>query len=115
MNTFQDFIKAFGGLIKTSLYIVAALALLVFFWGILKYVFMSGSEPEKEKAKGVMVWGLVALFVMVSVWGIVYFFQHDLRLNISNPGGAPTHYPGTNLNQNGNLTPPCGGIFNPCL
>jgi hypothetical protein len=76
---------------------------------------MSGSEPEKEKAKNVMLWGLVALFVMVSVWGIVYFLQSDLRLNVSNPGSAPTNYPGTTQNSNGGYTPPCGTLFNPCL
>ena len=50
------------------------LALLFFFWGIAKYIRSAGSE--KDEGKKVMVWGIVALFVMASVWGLVAFLFH---------------------------------------
>jgi len=53
-------------------------ALLVFFWGLVKYILAQGSETVKMEAKKVMGWGLVALFVMVSVWGLVKFIQNEL-------------------------------------
>jgi hypothetical protein len=58
-------------LINAATPIVVALALLYFFWGLAKYILASGNEVDKDKGKDMMVWGIIALFVMVSVWGIV--------------------------------------------
>jgi len=62
------------------------LALLFFFWGIAKYIRSAGSE--KDEGKKVMVWGIVALFVMASVWGLVAFLQGEL-LGGSGPNSIP--------------------------
>lgn len=51
------------------------LALLLFFWGMVKYIWSAG---DKEEGKKIMVWGVVALFVMSSIWGIVSFLQGEI-------------------------------------
>ena len=58
--------------------LLVGIALLVFFWGLVKFIFAQGSETVKTEAKKVMGWGLVALFVMISVWGLVRFMQEAL-------------------------------------
>jgi len=50
--------------------IIIGLAVLVFLWGLLSYVVSKDPEKQKE-ARGVMIWGIIAIFVMVSVWGLV--------------------------------------------
>lgn len=50
--------------------ILIGLALLVFLWGVLKYVISPG-EDDKAKARDYMLYGIIGLFVMVSVWGLV--------------------------------------------
>jgi len=68
--------------------LVIGIALLTFFWGLVKFIFAQGNETAKTDGKKVMLWGLVALFIIVSVWGIIRFFQAELL-----PGanfGAPT-------------------------
>lgn len=45
-------------------------ALVVFFWGMILYI-KGLSEKDKKDGKTLMMWGIIALFVMVSVWGIV--------------------------------------------
>jgi len=62
-----------GELITTALPIVVALALLAFFWGLVRYIFAAGNEEAKAEGKRIMLWGIIALFVMVSVWGLVIF------------------------------------------
>ena len=62
-------------IVRFSVTLLAGIALLVFFWGLVKFIFAQGSETVKTEAKKVMVWGLIALFVMISVWGIVRFMQ----------------------------------------
>jgi hypothetical protein len=65
--------------------IAFALGLLFFFWGVAKYILSVGSE--KEQGKQIMVWGVIALFVMASVWGLVRFIQ--LEFNINNTQSIP--------------------------
>ena len=57
--------------------VVVGIALLAFFWGLVKYIFAQGSETAKADGTKIMGWGLIALFVMVSVWGLVYFMQYE--------------------------------------
>ena len=57
-----------------------------FFFGLVKYI-ISGAD-DKEVAKSVMMWSLVALFVMVSVWGIIGLVQDTFGLG---SGSAPTN------------------------
>jgi hypothetical protein len=55
---------------------VFSLAVLFFFYGIVKYIWSVGAG--KEEGKKIMVWGVVALFVMSSIWGIIRFFQSEI-------------------------------------
>ncbi len=48
-----------------------ALGLLFFIWGLVQFIAASGSEEAKEEGKRRMVWGIIALFVIVAVWGLV--------------------------------------------
>lgn len=51
---------------------IFALAFIVFLWGIFNYFVAGGADEEKrEKGKKFAVWGILAFFIMVSVWGIV--------------------------------------------
>lgn len=63
--------------IVTSILIplVFTLSLLLFFWGVAKYIWSAG---DKEEGKKIMVWGIIALFVMSSVWAIVAFIQQEI-------------------------------------
>ncbi len=76
-----DLITAVGGLVSRLTLIAAGVALLVFLWGLAKFIFKSGGdEKSHEEGIAIMKWGIVALFVMVSVWGIVNFMQSTLGL-----------------------------------
>jgi len=81
MNGLGGLISAFGGLISVAIGIVVAIALLVFFWGLAKFIFNAGNEKVEDEGRNIMVWGLMALFVMVSTWGIVRFFQSSFNLH----------------------------------
>lgn len=64
-----------GGTIQSLTVIVAGLALLFFFWGLAKFILNAGDENARQSGKQIMIWGVVALFVMVSVWGIVVIMR----------------------------------------
>lgn len=72
LGNLETLLRSVGRLIDIALPIVVAIALLIFFWGLVKFIFGS-SEEGKSEGKNFMIWGVVALFVMVSVWGLVRF------------------------------------------
>ncbi len=42
-----------------------------FIWGIVQYFLNPDNEEKRKKGKTYMIWGIISLFVMVSVWGLV--------------------------------------------
>ncbi len=72
--TFKDFIDIFLDLIKITIPVIAGLTLLTFFWGLVKFIMaVGGDEKAIEEGKSLMIWGILGLFVMVSIWGILHF------------------------------------------
>ncbi len=88
LQNVNNLLLGFKGLINTALPIVVGLALLAFFWGLASFIFKANDETARENARHMMIWSIVALFVMVSVWGLVQFIAN--ALNIQSGGGAPT-------------------------
>ena len=76
-QTFSDLIKIFIDLINFTLPILVALALLVFFKGLVAFIAKSGDVKSHEEGKKLMIWGLAALFAMVSIFGILRFLLDD--------------------------------------
>lgn len=77
----KDIIRRVYYLVDIAIPIAFALALLAFFWGLAHFILLkSGSETAREDGSRIMIWGVVALFVMTSIWGIVRFMQGELGI-----------------------------------
>ena len=81
--------KTITNVINTAIPLVLALAVLYFFWGLAQYVLNSANEDKKEEGRNIMIWGIIALFVMVSVWGLVRMLQTTFGLDTTTPITAP--------------------------
>lgn len=46
-------------------------AMVIFFWGIVKFISNASDTAEHEKGKNFIVGGLISFVVLVSIWGIV--------------------------------------------
>ncbi len=78
-RNFSNLVGIFLELIQAALPVVAALALLVFLWGLAKFIFqVSGDEKAVAEGKNLMKWGLIALFLLVSFWAIIRLIHKDL-------------------------------------
>jgi hypothetical protein len=60
------------------------LAIVVFFWGLIKYLWSIDAENAHEGLR-IMFWGLIAIFVMVSIWGIIRLLQSTLKVTSTDP------------------------------
>lgn len=68
--------------------IIVGLTVLVFFWGLAQFIRSSGDEKKVAEGKKLMTWGVVGLFIMVSIWGILQIWSNSL-FGGSQPIGLP--------------------------
>src|SRR5690349_7696620 len=64
--------------------IIVSLAIVYFLVYVFRYA-VAGGDEEKEAAKKGMFWGIVAIFVMVSVWGLVNILRGTFNLDTQTP------------------------------
>jgi len=64
-------IRLLASFINPIAAIITGLAFIFFLWGIAKYIFSAGDENKKQEGKSIMLWGIIGLFVMFSIWGIL--------------------------------------------
>lgn len=87
ITTFEGLVNKFISIIKYVVPLIFAIALVAFLWGVFQY-FFSGAE-KKEEAKDFLLYGIIGLFIMVSVWGLVRILTGTFLLE-----NAPPNLPG---------------------
>ncbi len=79
---FQNLLQYIVCIINTSVIpLIFALALVIFVWGVVQFVINTDDEVKKTKGKQFMIWGIIALTVMVSVWGLVAILGNTFGVN----------------------------------
>lgn len=76
-SNFSGIIMQAVGLVKLVIPILMGLATLVFVWGLAKFILNSGSASEVQAGRNYIFWGLIALFCLLSVSGIISFIQYQ--------------------------------------
>ena len=105
----KGLITAFGSFINLFIRIILGLALIYFFWGIAQFVLNAGDPKKLAEGKTKMVWGIVALFVFLSIFGIIYFIGNTLGIGVNG-----TISPTQGIIQTGSPQDPCNQIPNNC-
>ena len=105
VDTLQIVLCKLGQLVATATPIVAGLSLLAFFWGLAMYLFslsagegssshstygMPSTPQGKRAGRTIMLYGIIVLFVMVSVWGLVKILQATFGITGEEPIRPPT-------------------------
>jgi uncharacterized membrane protein YidH (DUF202 family) len=87
-----DMIGSVGGMVQLLNGIIIAIGILLFFYGLLKYLTKKEAK-ERADAKSQLIWGLIIIFVMTTLFGVIQFFRDTLQID----GGEETITPGFNL------------------
>lgn len=74
---FEGFVREIIDLINLAIPVLIGIALVLFFAGVVRFLYRSGDHHTKTEDREILVWGLVAIFVLVSVWGIVNFLKES--------------------------------------
>jgi hypothetical protein len=91
INTLTDILYWFTGCVvgKSTVMLIIAVTVIVFMIGALRYIAQAGAGNAEyaTKLRDYLVWSIITLFVMLSVWGLVYFI--GATLGIGQGGNAP--------------------------
>jgi membrane-associated HD superfamily phosphohydrolase len=82
-NNFKDLVNNIivSGILTPLVYLLVGLAVLVFVYGVFKFIKAEGEE--KQSGREFMIWGIIGIFVMISVWGLVAILQNTFNLSSS--------------------------------
>ncbi len=113
-------------IVNPLIVLVFLLAVAAFGWGIVMYLAAQGSDDKVQKGKKIMWWGIIGMFVLASMWGMVYllcdFFGTCRRSGSFSgfpPGGVIVDPGGGNINPGdviispGDINPGGGTVLTP--
>ena len=61
--------------------VLLAVAVFIIVWGIFKFIVNAGDEEARKTGRNFILWGVVGVFLMLSVWGLVNILTNTISLN----------------------------------
>ncbi len=123
LYTLHAMLTAIGSFGNLIIRIIFGLTLIYFFWGTAQFVLHAGDAKKREDGKQRMLWGVIAIFVMFSLYGIISWISFTLGINTggilelgqNGVGGTPiiTTNENINLPENGGCSNSAGSPV-PC-
>ena len=55
--------------------VLLGIAVVVFIWGVIRYITAGESDEKRKAGRNLMIYGIIAIFVIVSIWGLVAILQ----------------------------------------
>jgi len=76
---FSGVVSCITGFINTAIGLIIAAAVLYIVWGAFT---MIRSEEKREEGKKIIMYGIIGLFVMISIWGFVNILDRTFGLSL---------------------------------
>lgn len=69
--TIAGFLAQLGRILNAAIPFIIGLAVFVIIWGIFTYIAHTAEEEKRAEARQFIVWGIIGVFFMISIWGFV--------------------------------------------
>lgn len=79
VNRFVDFI------IDPAILLIFTFGFFLFIWGLVQFLWNLDEGGENSSGKQHMLWGIVGMLIMVSVYGIINIVDNTFGINSANP------------------------------
>jgi hypothetical protein len=77
-GTLWSLIATVGDIAGLLVSIFSMLAFVAFFYGLGIFILNAGDEKRRDEGKPWMFWSIAALFVLVTIWGIIGLLQNTV-------------------------------------
>ncbi|HVU75358.1 MAG TPA: hypothetical protein VHD38_00765 [Candidatus Paceibacterota bacterium] len=86
MNAASNLVSKFVAyIIDPAILIIFAAGFFLFVWGLVQFLWKLDEGGDNQAGKNHMIWGIVGMLIMVSVYGIITLINDTFDLNIANP------------------------------
>lgn len=82
-------VRCIGSVFGVLINLMVAASVVVIVWGAFKMIY---SEEGRDEAKKTIYYGIIGLFVMISIWGLVNILDNTFRLS-KEPRSVPQLIP----------------------
>ncbi len=65
-----------------------SLALLYFVYGVIRFLSLDAADKTRDEAKNAILWGIVGMFIMFSVYGIIKVLLSTFGITSTDVGPA---------------------------
>lgn len=67
--------------LSTATTLILAAAVVYFLWNVFKFVMAAGDSEKREEGQKGIIYGVIGIAVMVSIWGLVNFLTSTAGLD----------------------------------
>lgn len=89
ITTFAGLLNRINLVLNTIVPFLVGIAVFIVIWGVFKYIASAAEEEKRVEARAFIVWGIVGIFAMVSVWGFVNIMVNSFDLSTRAPSAQP--------------------------
>ena len=79
--TISQTLARFESIINLTIIFIVGLAVFMIIYGIFGFVTHPADEEARAQGRSFIIWGIIAVFIMVSIWGIVNILLNSLATN----------------------------------
>jgi hypothetical protein len=80
LGYFTSALASIQSIVSAVVPLLIGVTVVVFFWNVVKFVAGGADEGARAEAKQMMIWSLIAILVMVSLWGIIGLLKSWLSI-----------------------------------
>ena len=92
INRVDDLFTIVESFINRATPFLIGLAVFVIIFGVFKFILNAANEDERKAARSYIFWGVIGVFVMISIWGLVNILYDTFGLT-NNPLPPPQIFP----------------------
>lgn len=81
VTDFKSLMQLFVNLLGSVIGLLYMAAFVAFFWGIALFILNTNDDKKREEGKTWMLWSVIALFVMITIWGLVGLLVNTVGIN----------------------------------
>ncbi len=80
-STVSGLVVFLKDLLSTATVLILAAAVVFFLWNVFKFVMAGGDEEKRKDGSQGIIYGVIGIAVMVSIWGLVNFLTSSAKLD----------------------------------
>ena len=92
----SDLAENIGGIFDILAPILIAVVVIYLLYGAFLFALAGGDEDKKEKGKNILLYGLIGVFLIVSIIGLINFVINSINFAGGNNAIDPPDFPGVN-------------------